>query len=148
MEIVDFQDAHLSGIAEFWVASWAKTMPAIDFAARRPWIEAHLPVLRDRGVALRVALSDSGAPIGFITVDPQTGHIDQVCVSPDEWGGGLASDLIAEAKRLSPSGLHLDVNADNPRAIAFYIRHGFRETGRSTNPSSGLPIIAMTWTET
>ncbi len=146
--IVAFEDAQLSRIADFWVASWAKTMPAIDFEARRPWILSHLPALRDKGIAVRVALSDNGAPIGFITVDPASGHIDQVCVSPDHWGGGLAGDLITEAKRLSPKGLHLDVNADNPRAIAFYVRHDFRETGRGANASSGLPIIAMAWAET
>lgn len=146
MEIIAFEDAHLAAIADFWVASWAKTMLSIDFEARRPWIVAHLPALRDKGVAVRVALSDDGAPIGFITVDPANGHIDQVCVSPDHWGGGLAGELIAEAKRISPASLHLDVNADNPRAIAFYVRHGFRETGRGANPSSGLPIIAMAWT--
>ncbi len=145
MEIVAFEDRHLSGIADFWVASWAKTMPSIDFEARRPWILAHLQALRDKGVAVRVALSDDGAPVGFVTVDPRSGHIDQVCVSPDHWGGGLASNLITEAKRLSPAGLHLDVNADNPRAIAFYTRHGFRETGSGANPSSGLPIISMRW---
>lgn len=143
--IVAFDDRHLSEIADFWVASWVKTMPAIDFEARRPWIIAHLPALRDKGVAVRVALSDDDAPIGFITVDPTSGHIDQVCVAADHWGGSLATDLIAEAKRLSPTGLHLDVNADNPRAIAFYVRHGFVETARGANSSSGLPIIAMRW---
>lgn len=148
MKIVAFEDRHLAPIADFWVASWTKTMPAIDFEARRPWIVAHLLALHDKGVAVRVALSDDGTPIGFVTVDPANGHIDQVCVSPAHWGGGLASDLITEAKRLSPGGLYLDVNADNPRAIAFYVRHGFRETARGANPSSGLPVIAMAWAGT
>ncbi len=145
MDIVAFQDAHLDRIADFWVASWAKSMPSTDFEARRPWILAHLAALNADGVAVRVALSEAGDPIGFITVDPASGHIDQVCVGPDHWGSGLADDLIVEAKRIAPNGLHLDVNADNNRAIAFYVRHGFRETGRGANPSSGLPIIAMAW---
>lgn len=143
--ITAFAENHLPAIADFWVASWAKTMPTIDFEARRPWIRAHLARLASEGVAIRVALAGDGQPVGFVTVEPASGHIDQVCVSPTHWGAGIADDLIAEAKRIAPAGLTLDVNADNPRAIAFYQRNGFHETGRGVNPASGLPILSMTW---
>ena len=58
--------------------------------------------------------------IGFVTVDLRTHYLDQLVVAPEYWGIGVGTRLIAEAKRLSPAGLNLDVNTDNARAIAFY----------------------------
>jgi len=52
---------------------------------------------------------------------------------------------MAEARRLSPLGLDLKVNADNARAIRFYEKHGFAVTGEEANPRSGAPIYAMSW---
>ena len=60
--------------------------------------------------------------IGFVTVDPRTLYLDQIVVAPEHWGSGVGAALIAEAKRLSPAGLDLDVNTDNARAIRFYGR--------------------------
>ena len=40
--------------------------------------------------------------VGFVTVDPRTFDLDQIVVAPEAWGSGIASALIAEAKRLSP----------------------------------------------
>ena len=58
--------------------------------------------------------------IGFVTIDPRTLYLDQIVVAPECWGTGLGSALIAEAKRVSPGGVDLNVNSDNARAIAFY----------------------------
>ena len=62
----------------------------------------------------------AGEMIGFVTVDPRTLYLDQLVVAPQRWGSGAGAALIAEAKRLSPAGLDLDVNTDNARAIRFY----------------------------
>jgi putative acetyltransferase len=53
--------------------------------------------------------------------------------------------LLAEAKRISPAGLDLDVNIDNARAIAFYGKCGFVITGAGKNPISGKPVHHMSW---
>ena len=65
--------------------------------------------------------------------------------APEAWGGGIASALIAEAKRLSPNGLDLHVNTDNARAIRFYEKHGFVYAGDDVNPVSGKPVNRMSW---
>ena len=52
-----------------------------------------------------------------------------VVVAPDHWGSPLATMLVDEAKRLSPDGVTLKVNADNNRAIRFYERSGFVHMG-------------------
>ncbi len=51
---------------------------------------------------------------------------------------------MAAAKAASPTGLTLDVNADNARAIAFYRREGFVTTGHRLN-EQGRPIDLMAW---
>ena len=83
--------------------------------------------------------------IGFVTVDPRTLYLDQLVVAPQRWGSGVGAALIAEAKRLSPAGLDLDVNTDNARAIRFYGREGFVVGGAGVNPISGKPVHRMTW---
>jgi putative acetyltransferase len=52
---------------------------------------------------------------------------------------------MAEAKRLSPHGLDLKVNADNVRAIRFYEKQGFVIAGEDVNPLSGAAIRKMSW---
>jgi putative acetyltransferase len=83
--------------------------------------------------------------IGFVTVEPNTLYLDQIVVAPERWGTGVAQALIAEAKRISPKGLDLDVNTDNARAIRFYEKYGFAISGAGKNPLSGKPIHCMSW---
>jgi putative acetyltransferase len=84
--------------------------------------------------------------VGFVTVDQRTGYVDQLVVAPSFWGIGVGTKLIAEAKRLSPAGLNLDVNTDNARAIAFYTeKEGFVVTGNGFNAFSGRPVHHMSW---
>jgi putative acetyltransferase len=131
-----------------WLRTWQAAYPQIDFAARLPW-------WRDRWCAelvpvaeIVVAETDSAhnyAIIGFVTVDPLTLYLDQIVVAPEYWGFGIGEALIAEAKRLSPHGLDLDVNIDNDRAIGFYNKQGFVVTGEGVNAISGKPIKRMSW---
>jgi putative acetyltransferase len=143
--IIDFDFAHLVEIADLWVASWQRTMPSIDFEGRREWFCVHLDEALRKGTRIRVAVAAAGDVVGFVTIDPATGWLDQIAVRPDWWGSDAAAALIAAAREISPRLVRLDVNADNPRAIAFYRRQGFEETGRGTNPRSGLPTIALEW---
>lgn len=138
--------AHGPELLDLWVAAWRRVMPDIDFEARRPWFVDHLRELEDAGTAIRCAFDTAtGAMLGFVTIDPATGHLDQIAVAPAAQGGGAARALLAEARRLSPGRVGLDVNAANPRAIAFYRREGFCKIGEGVNPRSGRPIHSMEW---
>jgi putative acetyltransferase len=86
-----------------------------------------------------------GQIIGFVTVDPSTFDLDQIVVAPETWGMGVATALMAEAKRISPAGLDLHVNTDNTRAIGFYEKHGFVISGEAINWRSGAPVHKMSW---
>ena len=127
-----------------WLRTWQAAYPELDFAARLDWWRERwrnelLP-------AAEVVIAETGGTmIGFVTVDPRTFYLDQIVVAPEHWRSSVGSALIAEAKRISPAGLDLDVNIDNARAIGFYRRLGFHITGVGANPISGKPVHRVSW---
>ena len=127
-----------------WQRTWQQHYPQIDFAERVAW-------WRERWrselvpVATIMLAERDGALVGFVTVDPKTRYLDQIVVAPEAWGSEVAAALVAEARRLSPDGLDLKVNADNARAIRFYEKHGFMISGHEVNERSGAPVHVMSW---
>ncbi|KIZ44421.1 MULTISPECIES: GNAT family N-acetyltransferase [Rhodopseudomonas] len=125
-----------------WQRTWQLTYPDIDFTARLEWWRKrwHGELVPN---AVIIVAERNGALIGFVTIDAE-GYLDQIVVAPEHWGIGIADALVAEAKRLSPDRVTLKVNADNARAIRFYKRQGFVETGDEVN-SSGRAVLNMEW---
>ena len=91
-----------------------------------------------------IVAEQADALIGFVTIDLK-GYLDQLVVGPAHWGSELGNALLDEAKRLSPDRITLLVNTDNARAIRFYERNGFVQTGADVNPTSGRPVLRMEW---
>jgi putative acetyltransferase len=137
------EDNERPGLADLWEASWREAMPQIDFAARRDWFFAHLQALEAARAVTICAFDASGAMLGFMTIDPETGYLDQIALAPQAKGGPAAKLLLAEARRLSPTGIELEVNQDNPRAVRFYEREGFERMAEGVNPRSGLKTWRM-----
>ena len=127
-----------------WLRTWQATYPELDFAERLDWWRERW---RNELVpAAKVVIAETkDGMIGFVTADPRTFYLDQIVVAPEYWGSSVGTALIAEAKRISPSGLDLDVNTDNARAIAFYCKRGFAITGAGRNAISGKPVHRMSW---
>lgn len=132
-------------VIELWRRTWQAAYPQINFAARLSWWRARWREEIVPSAEIVLAVAASGDVIGFVTVDRQTRYLDQIVVAPEHWGSGSAALLIAEAQSLSPSGLDLDVNTDNHRAIRFYEKQGFVISGAGTNPISGKPVHRMRW---
>ena len=126
-----------------WLETWRIAYPSIDFLARVDW-------WRERWRNELVPKADiivaeaAGAMVGFVTIDG-SGYLDQLVVAPDHWGSTLATALVDEAKRRSPDGVTLLVNADNARAIRFYERSGFVHAGEDVNPASQRRVLKMAW---
>jgi putative acetyltransferase len=129
---------------ELWRRTWQIAYPRLDFSARLDWWRQRWRTELAPTAAITLA-EQAGQLVGFVTVDPGTGYLDQIVVAPEAWGSMVAAALLAEAKRLSPTGLDLAVNADNGRAIRFYEKQGFVLTGSDVNPRSGAPIHKMAW---
>lgn len=136
----------LSQMGDLWVASWAKTLPEIDFEARRPWLFTHLAELSAGGARTRLARTGTERSLaGFVVIHPATGYLDQLAVAPSFWGKGAAEALMGEARRLSPALVALDVNQDNPRAVRFYEKQGLVIVSQGANPMSGRLTFRMEW---
>ncbi len=127
-----------------WLRAWQATFPHIDFAARVDWWRERWRNELLPSADVVIAEMD-GKLVGFVTVDPRNGYLDQIVVAPEHWAGGVAAALMAVAKNLSPIGLDLDVNTDNIRAIRFYEKQGFFIAGAGVNPMSGKPVHRMHW---
>lgn len=145
MELRLYRDSDQEASIALWLTTWRQAYPSIDFDARVDW-------WRERWrtelvpVAQIVVAEQDGTLIGFVTID-DAGYLDQLVVDPAHWGAKVSRTLVDEAKRLSPGGVTLKVNADNFRAIRFYERNGFAKTGEEVN-SSGRAVWLMAWTGT
>ena len=128
---------------ELWRQTWQQAYPSIDFAARVPWWRERWRNELVPNAAIIVA-EEASTLVGFVTIDAK-GYLDQLVVVPSQWGSKLATALVDEAKRRSPNGVTLLVNKDNARAIRFYERNGFVHAGEDVNPTSGRPVLRMTW---
>jgi putative acetyltransferase len=142
----DFEDADLPAIVDLWAAAWRETGLSVDFEARRSWLVERLRAHRADGGTIVVGLGADGRPVGFATLDPANGYLDQFCVAPRVRGLGLAPLLLDAAKRLAPGVVDLDVNEDNTRARRFYEREGFQAVTRGVSAHSALPTLRMRWT--
>jgi len=132
------------GAIALWLRTWQAAYPQIDFAARLGWWRERW---RNELVPnAEIVVAEIGGTIaGFVTVNPRTFYLDQIVVAPEHWGSGVAKTLLDAARQLSPSGLDLDVNVDNARAVGFYEKSGFYIGGAAVNPISGKPVHRMSW---
>ena len=160
LQIRPLRAADIPWLVALWVDAWRETMPIIDFDARRGWIAslladpAHETVVAERSAASAtdgaeqsagsaIDVAERSALLGFATLQGRV--LQQIVVAPLAKGSGVSAALLDAAKSRSPAGLDLEVNRDNPRAVAFYKRHGFRQVGTSINPNSSLPTLIMEW---
>jgi putative acetyltransferase len=129
---------------ELWRRTWQLAYPQLDFTARLAWWRQRWR--HELAPTAMITVAEAGGQLlGFVTVDPRTRYLDQIVVAPEAWGSQMAGALLTEAKRLSPAGLDLAVNADNRRAIRFYEKQGFVVIGAGVNPRSGAPVHQMAW---
>jgi putative acetyltransferase len=139
-----YTEADEAAAIELWRRTWQLAYPQLDFAARVAWWRERWRSALVPSTVITVAERD-GTMLGFVTVDPHTGYLDQIVVAPETWGSALAAALVDEAKRIAPGRLDLLVNQDNARAIRFYQKHGFVISGADVNPRSGAPLHKMSW---
>lgn len=139
-----YQAADEEGAIELWRRTWQVAYPDIDFNERLDWWRERWR--GDTTLTSSVVVAERGSElIGFVTINGETGYLDQLVVAPEAWGTGLADALMAEAFRGSPRGIDLHVNTDNLRAIRFYQRHGFSTVSESINPRSGRAVYLLRW---
>ncbi|MCL6262588.1 acetyltransferase [Craterilacuibacter sp. RT1T] len=75
-------------------------------------------------------------PLAFMLIDD--GHMEALFVDPAYRGLGVGRALVGHALHLCPA-LTTDVNEQNTQAVGFYLKMGFRLTGRSALDGQGRP---------
>jgi GNAT superfamily N-acetyltransferase len=98
-------------------------------AAGEPLARAWLFELEGRAVGYGVLT------VGFsVEYGGRDGFIDDLYLAPEARGRGLGGQamafLEAEARALGINALHLEVGAENARALALYGRSGYADNGR------------------
>lgn len=67
------------------------------------------------------------------------GYLHTLCIDSEQRGKGLGGQTIQQiAEELGP--LHLHVNGDNAKAIAFYEKNGFKKAARGQMIHKGRPL--------
>lgn len=104
-----------------------------DIATFRPLvIDEAFPAVK-----LACVRDESSAPIGFVgTLDRK---VEMLFVHPAHHGKGIGKELMKYAIERE-SAVAVDVNEQNPGALAFYQRLGFEVVSRSPVDASGKPF--------
>lgn len=132
---------HYPELIEIWEASVRAThhfLPEENILTLKPLILEHY----FDAVELRCAFLEEQL-VGFIGVANE--NIEMLFIHPNWFRQGVGRALIQYAlDNLSAS--KVDVNEQNPNAIAFYERLGFKRVGRSECDGQGepFPLIHMT----
>lgn len=103
-------------------------------------IEALIPAVRDGAlVALELSVLErnDGSPAGFMGLDGA--KVEALFIDPIDAGKGGGTALIAHARHMK-GPLAVDVNEQNPAALAFYRARGFVVVGRSETDGEGRPF--------
>lgn len=87
-------------------------------------------------VQLRGVNEESGKLIGFSGVADQ--RLEMLFIHPDYFGQGIGKKLL-ENSITEFAVTQVDVNEDNPQALGFYEKQGFKVVGRSEKDPSGKP---------
>lgn len=121
----------------------AGTLPT----ARRLWLDALPPesALQDPSIAFLLARDDARALLGFIVIRAlRSGdaYVLRLYVRPSDQRRGVGTTLLAAAVAQFPLApvVHLDVEAGNQKAVAFWNKHEFRESGRKKEMVAGVAI--------
>ena len=117
----DVRNTYLPGVEILWVAELApcgQTAPAQHAA----------------GISLAGFIGCNGAQVEMLFVEPRC------------FRHGVGRALLEHVRALHPR-LALDVNEQNPQALAFYERQGFKVVGRSALDGQGnpYPLLHMEW---
>lgn len=123
-------------LLEIWEAAVRATHHFLSEAD----IEEFRPIVLEHAfpaVKLACARTEAGEIVGFVgTAD---GKVEMLFIDPAFHGRGLGKSLMAHAIR-HEGATEVDVNEQNPNALAFYLRLGFEVVSRSPLDTQGKPF--------
>ncbi|KJV27600.1 GNAT family N-acetyltransferase [Luteibacter yeojuensis] len=121
-------------------ALWLRSVRATHTFLSEGDVQAIAPLVRDGAlVALEVWVLEGGdgEHLGFMGLDGS--KLEALFIDPAHAGQGGGTQLLAHARAIK-GALTVDVNEQNPAALAFYQARGFVVTGRSPTDGDGRPF--------
>ncbi|MCZ2127395.1 MAG: GNAT family N-acetyltransferase [Anaerolineales bacterium] len=119
---------------------WEQSVRAShDFLSEQD-IQSLLPVVRDQALPnleVWTLCNEASEPIGFMGLDDD--KLEALFISATSFRQGCGKAALEYARKLK-GPLRVDVNEQNPRAVAFYLSNGFAVVGRSPTDSQGQPF--------
>lgn len=135
MTIVPVSVADHPRLVDIWEASVRAThgfLTEADIQAMKPLI-----LHEYLGAVDLAGCEEGGELVGF--VGTRGGRIEMLFIAPEHRGRGAGRALVEHAVgRLGCD--EVDVNEQNPQAVGFYLRAGFRVVGRSARDGRGEPF--------
>jgi ribosomal protein S18 acetylase RimI-like enzyme len=115
--------------------------------ARRLWLDALPPesALQDPSITFLLAWNDASVLVGFIAVRAlRSGdaYVLRLYVRPSDQRCGVGAALLGAAIAEVPLApvIRLDVEVGNKKAVAFWDKNEFRESGRRKETVAGVEI--------
>lgn len=123
------------------VRVWERSVRASHAFLAESDIAEILPQAREalRSPGVWVA-QNAGAAAGFMILDGSM--VEALFVDVPFMGKGIGSKLLRHAREIvgRDTELRVDVNEQNPDALAFYLSKGFKQVGRSETDAVGRPF--------
>jgi putative acetyltransferase len=128
---------------------WQESVRATHSFLSEADIAELLPVVRDVALPqleLWVLCDEESDPVGFMGLCGS--KVEALFMAPAFFRRGGGRQLLEHARRLKGLPLTVDVNEQNPAAVAFYESNGFRVIGRSPLDGNGrpFPLLHLEWT--
>ncbi|MBN9219729.1 MAG: acetyltransferase [Mesorhizobium sp.] len=136
MHIRGYEQADNARLVEIWLAA----VRATHLFLTEDHIQFFLPLVRDEylpALEVFVALDETGQSSGFAGLSGS--KLEMLFVDPASHGSGIGRRLVDHAAVLK-GRIEVDVNEQNPGAVAFYRKLGFAAVGRSELDGTGKPF--------
>ncbi|MBC8570923.1 GNAT family N-acetyltransferase [Zongyangia hominis] len=140
MAILSYSGGMRERVLNIWLEGNLQAHPFLPASYWRGHREAVGLALQEAQVFV---YEEEGELLGFLGL-AEGNYIAGIFVAQGSRGRGVGARLLAELKSRY-AVLRLHVYEKNERAVAFYRRQGFFETGREVEPDTGEREIAMEW---
>ena len=121
------------------VEVWENAVRATHLFLSEDDIQFFKPLVRDAyldAVRLACVRDNQGRIAGFIGTSKD--QVDMLFVDPAQHGHGIGRALLRHA--LAQGATRVDVNEQNPQALGFYLRMGFKIASRTEVDGLGKPF--------
>jgi putative acetyltransferase len=138
--IRNLKTADLDRVMEIWLEANRQGHPFIPDSY---WVD-NVPLVRELLPQAEVWVEETEGAIGGFIGIVEGGFVAGLFVAVNHQSSGIGKALLEHGKSCYPAlGLH--VYAENERAVRFYRKNGFVQSGKMVNEDTGHMEYEMNW---